>query len=190
MKSLQGTILLGIKISFKDIWEKVGTVTVPSCYCDGNDPSKPFCPICGTKNKERIIPQYHNLLTHTISSCRDIDSMFDILDKTNISIFDNSPDGYTDDPVFLFLKTPNCKVEISSTDPVKFYLFDHGFDVGHIQDELKKSIHETLYTLGDFGLWFIPHNLHRSILAEENNELISRIDNLLSSINDSKIYDT
>lgn len=190
MNVLHGHIILGLKIQFKDIWENIGNIVIPTCYCDENDPSKNFCPVCGTKNKEKIIPQYHNLLTHTISSYRDIDSMFDILSKTNISVFDQHPDGYTDEPIFIYLKNPNCNVEICNYDPVKFYLFDDGFDIENINKELQKTIHEKIYNKGDFGLWFIPCFVEDHDNYIDDQEILNKMDKFISIIKDSKTEDT
>lgn len=189
MKELHGSIILGLKIVFKDIWENIGSVSIPSCHCEENDMSKRFCCICGSVNSYKIVPQYYNLLTHTITSYRDIDSMYEFLDKTNVSVFDQSPEGYTDEPVFIYLKTPNCKVDIMSYEPVKFYLFDNGFDMSIIREELRKTIDTKLFSKAEYGIWFVPH-VHEHPLQENEQEIINRMERLLTFFSkDSKIDD-
>jgi len=177
-------VILGHKFIFKDLWMNIGYIEVPSCYCINRNMSTNFCMNCGVSIKTQQVKQYKNLVTGVITSYRDIDSMQDYLKDQMISIYEHEPEGYMDDPVYIYLKQPVCKIELNQSGSIKMGLFDEKYDVHILEKELNKHIPDQLIEKGEYGLWFISEDNTTDINYENILTETERIINLLKTKSD------
>ena len=58
---MSAIVILGLKLPFSALWEKVGTKELPICSCPGSPATYTYCPHCGArKTTKSIIYQLQN----------------------------------------------------------------------------------------------------------------------------------
>ena len=167
-------VILGFKVQFKDLWSCVGQIEIPSCYCNNRDETMRYCGNCGTDIYTRKVKQYKNRITNIISTHRDTESMYEYLQSKNIDIYEVNPEGYVDDPVYIYLKRPLCKLELTRSNQIKLDILENGNDYYSIKNEIQKNIPESISEKGEYGLWFInEHDIEYEQVLENAERFIT-----------------
>ena len=142
-------VIYGLKIPFRHLWKKVGDKAVPTCNCNGSSDNFAFCPFCGAKKMNKTVKVYRSSITGKKTNYRSIDSIIDHLHRSGVGVYDTSPRGYTDDPVYLYLHNPNCYLEIDSEDPVSMSIGEYPLEIQSLLYDKLSSVWDD----GEFGLW-------------------------------------
>jgi hypothetical protein len=148
---MSAIIILGIKVPFKELWEKVGYQERPSCNCPTSSDDFSYCPYCGTRKYNKKVKLYRSRLTGEETTYRNISSLSNFLFINKIDIYDTNPRGYTDDPVYIYLTEPLCYMEVSKTDPTFMDSFTNY--TCEIEELLKSIISYDVWNRGKFALW-------------------------------------
>lgn len=155
-QSQKATVILGLKVIFKKLWEKIDTINVPICHCSVTDNDFTFCPHCGQKKGTKKIKVYRSLITGEESTVRYIDDIIRNLLPLGVGVFDVEPDGYSDSIVYLYLTNPYCLQTIDTNEPFSMMTFLN--TSSHIEQKLKEIIGDRLWKSGEWGLWgFLSH---------------------------------
>lgn len=141
-------VILGLQIPFKALWKKVNVIEKASCNCNTvkND-DYTYCPICGVRMTVKKIKIYRSLLTGEESTWRNVNGIMEHLQKHNLDIYDPSPRGYTDDPVYIYFTRPNCYLEIHG-NTVSMPMISE-----QVSQWMQEILGEEVWNAGSFGIW-------------------------------------
>ena len=149
-------VILGLKLPFRELWEKIGVQERPLCRCPDNTDAFTYCPHCGVRKATKKIKVYKSRLTGEETTYRNVDAVMEFLYNNKLEIYDTNPRGYTDDPVYIYFTQPNCYLEVSRADPVSMAAIQkYPYE---LEDWLRNILGEELWNAGSFGLWAFVTN--------------------------------
>jgi hypothetical protein len=168
------TIIHGLKIPYKHLWERIGFKETHSCNCPESSAEYNYCPFCGIQKSMRKVKLYKSVLTGEETIYRNLHTEIKHLDTFGISVYDSNPRGFTDDPVYIYVNYYPCYFELKN-NPINL--------LNLINDDTETvlcyMIGKTLFEKGKFGLWVFekpsiePINTEteqkKSILADSNS---------------------
>lgn len=146
-------VIVGLRISFKNLWKKVGTVEKPGCQCPASQQGFTYCPHCGTRKRKQAVKMYRSRLTGVETTFRSIEMLKEYLQKHNLAIYDGNPKGYTDDNVYIYFTDPLCYIELNSGTETTSPKMNKA--LSKIEDWLFDFLEDDLWNLGEFGVWMI-----------------------------------
>jgi hypothetical protein len=153
---MSALIILGLKVPFKELWEKIGYQDRASCNCPSTMDEYTFCPYCGIRKYTKKVKMYRSRLTGEETTYRNIASLGNYLLMNKVDIYDSNPRGYTDDPVYIYLTEPLCYMEVSKTDPTFMDSFTNY--TCELEELLKSIVGFDVWNQGKFGLWAFCKN--------------------------------
>ena len=155
---MPAVIVLGLRLTFRDLWTKVGVKKRAMCNCPDSPSSFLFCPYCGVRKATREIKVYRSRLTGIESATRDINSVREYLYDLELDVYDTDPQGFTDADVYIYLTNPVCLLEVNSTRPQAMSAMHDDFL--DLEEVLRDKLGDELWEAGEFGLWtFIKKEL-------------------------------
>jgi len=181
-------IILGLKLQFNDIWEKIGVQERAVCSCPGTPGDYSYCPYCGVRKTIKKIKMYRNKLNGEETTYRTIETLLPYLNENKLDIYDANPRGYTDDPIYLYLTEPVCYLEVSGNEPVNMpAISNYAYE---IEDWLHKKVGEEVWSLGHYGLWAFNSDKQPKIDINVNTNLPSSnsSNNLLDDVNSIRTF--
>lgn len=147
---MSAIVVLGLKVPFKKLWVKDHTEERDNCYCPKTSETYVYCPHCGVQKKTRKTTIYKSLLDGSLTACRKINFLKKYLNDNNLEIYDYNPDGYYDDPVYIYIKNPSCYMRITANS---FSKLDMRKGCPEVEEELYELLGDNVWKNGSFGLW-------------------------------------
>lgn len=156
-------VIVGLKISFRHLWKKTGTIEKPSCNCPSTGTTFSYCPHCGTRKRKQAVKMYTSRLTGKETTFRTVESLNEYLQQHNLAIYDNNPRGYTDDFVYLYFTDPMCYIESSTLNDTTSPKMNKS--LGKLDDWMYDFLGDELWNLGEFGVWLLEKTPVETVAA-------------------------
>ncbi len=148
---MSAIVILGLKLPFRVLWEKVGVREQPICSCLDTPNAYVFCPYCGVRKTMRSLKLYKSRLTGEETTYRNVNTVMDHLYNKHLDLYDTNPRGYTDDMVYIYFTQPSCFLEVTNINPVTMgAMKKHPYE---LEDSLHKILGDSLWNSGEYGLW-------------------------------------
>ena len=183
------TVILGLKIPFKSLWEKVKTNKVANCSCPGTPTEYSFCPYCGIRKGCRSIKIYRSLVSGEETPFRNLNSILPALNEQFVDIYDIHPQGYTDEAVYIYCTNPYCRIEVGNTQRQEGFMpYDNVYGY-KIEEYLREVLGDIIWSKGQYGLWVLEGDSYSElpeVLPQTNKKTTNNTNNGLTNLGKSQ----